>query len=56
MARKQEKKMIPQQDGFLSVPTYLFPQANEYGKDVMPEMDLEDESEAYLEESSQDEE
>ena len=49
MARKNKKQQplplqngITPNDGFLTVPTYLFPQSNEYSKEVVPEMKVDE--------------
>ena len=45
MTKKQPKeRIVKQQDGFIQVPTYLFPQEYEYSKEITPEMELEEDS------------
>ena len=41
--KKTNASINKQQDGFIEVPTYLFPQDYEYSKDVVDEFEFDDE-------------
>ena len=43
--KKLDNINIKHKDGFIEVPTYLFPEANEYSKEVIPEYKLDNEKE-----------
>lgn len=48
MAKKNKVRLIKSEtyeDGFVNVPTYLFPQGDEFSKDVIPNMELEEDLE-----------
>ena len=48
MAKKNKVRLIKTdtfEENFINVPTYLFPQSDEFSKDVVPTMDLQEDEE-----------
>lgn len=48
--KKTNASINKQQDGFIEVPTYLFPQDYEYSKDIVDKFEFDDEDEEKDEE------
>ena len=43
--KKINNRIVKSQDGFIEVPTYLFPEAYEHSKEITPEMKVDKEEE-----------